>query len=164
MRIAVAPAALVSALAAFAPPAATAGGERHWRDVGPGSPVENDFALGPVYSPLCAGLDRVEAGQHARAVHEMCRAAAEGVGAVLPGGAPCSCGAGVRFEGVHWLGAVAAFRIAVEGAWRWNAGEFPAPERVWRFRRYGVDVGRRYGVRFAVRQSRPLLGPPFGSP
>ena len=28
----------------------------------------------------------------------------------------------------------------------------------------GADVGRRYGVRFAVRQSWPLFGPRFGSP
>ena len=30
--------------------------------MGPGSPVENDFALGLTYSPVCVGLDRVEAG------------------------------------------------------------------------------------------------------
>ena len=127
MRTVVVPAALVPALAAFVPPAATAGGQRNWRDIGPGSPVENDFALGMVYSPVCVGLDRVEAGQDARAVYEMWRAAAEGVGAVLPGGAPCSCGAGVRFEGVRCLGPVIAFRVAVEGAWSWDVEEFPAP-------------------------------------
>ena len=225
----------VSVLVAFASPAG-AGGQRSWWDAGPGSPVENDFALGLTYSPVCVGLDRVEAGRDSRAVYGMWRAAAAGVGAVLPGGAPCSYGAGMRFEGVHWLGPAVAFRGAVEGAWSWDVEEFPAPERVWRFRRYGVDlgvrlgralgvvrpwldvgavvgagshfparpalvaaaepvfdagypavdellavparrsagvagavgagvdVGRRYGVRFAVRRSWPLLGPRFGSP
>ena len=203
--------------------------------MGPGSPVDSDFALGLTYSPVCVELDRVEAEPDAQGVYEMWRAAAEGTGAVLPGGAPCSYGAGVRFEGVHWLGPAVAFRAAVEGAGSWDVEEFPAPERVWRFRRYGVDlgvrfgpalgvvrpwidvgavigsaahfparpalvtaaepvfdpgypavdelldvpgrrsfgvagavgagvdVGRRYGVRFAVRRSWPLLGPRFGS-
>ena len=116
MRIVVVLAALMSALVAFASPAAGAGGQRNWWDVGPGSPVENDFALGLTYSPVCVGLDRVEAGRDSRAVYEMWQAAAEGAGAVLPDGAPCSYGAGVRFEGVHWLGLGAALRVAVEGA------------------------------------------------
>ena len=51
-------------------------------------------------------------------------AAPEGAGAVLPGGAPCSYGAGVRFEGVHWLGPVVAFRAVVEGAWSWDVRSF----------------------------------------
>ena len=140
----------VSVVVPFASPAAGAGGQRSWWDVGPGSPVENDFVLGLTYSPVCVGLDRVEAGRGTRAVYEMWRAAAEGAGAVLPGGAPCSYGAGVRFEGVHWLGPVVAFRAAVEGAWSWDVEEFPAPERVWRFRRYGVDLGARLGRALGV--------------
>lgn len=138
-----------------ASPAAVAGGQRSWWDVGPRSPVENDFVVGLTYSPVCVGLDRVEAGPGTRAVYEMWRAAAGGAGAVLPGGAPCSYGAGVRFEGVHWLEPVVAFRVAVEGAWSSDLEEFPAPERVWRFRRYGVDLGVRFGRALGV--VRPWL-------
>ena len=49
------------------------------------------------------------------------------------------------WRGVHWLASLAAFRIAVEGAWSWDVAEFPAPARTWRFRRYGVDLGVRFG-------------------
>lgn len=163
MRIVVVLAALVSALAAFASPAVGAGGQRSWWDVGSGSPVENDFALGLMYSPVCVGLDRVEAGRDSRAVYEMWRAAAEGAGAVLPGGAPCSYGAGVRFEGVHWLGPAVALRVVVEGAWSWEVEEFPAPERVWRFRRYGVDLGVRFGRALGVVRPWLDVGAVIGS-
>ena len=131
--------------------------------MGPGSPVDSDFALGLTYSPVCVGLDRVEAGPGSRAVYEMWRAAAEGAGAVLPGGAPCSYGAGVRFEGVHWLGPVVAFRAAVEGAWSWDVEELPAPERVWRFSRYGVDLGVRFGRALGVVRPWVDVGAVIGS-
>ena len=156
--------ALVWALAVFAPPPAVAGGQRSWWDVGPGSPVDSDFALGLTYSPVCVELGRLEAGPDAQGVYEMWRAAAEGTGAVLPGGTPCSYGAGVRFEGVHWLGPAVAFRAAVEGAGSWDVEEFPAPERVWRFRRCGVDLGVRFGRALGVVRPWIDVGRSSGPP
>ena len=48
MRIAAVPAALVSALAAFAAPAAGAREQRNWWDVGPGAPVDSAWEVGLV--------------------------------------------------------------------------------------------------------------------
>ena len=145
MRLAVVLSVLAVAGAAAAGPRPGGEGQRSWWDVGPGPLVENDFVLGITYSPVCVSLARVEQGPATRAAYAMWREALPGAGSVLPGGAPCSYGAGVRLEGVHWLAPLAAFRAAVEGAWSWDLEEFPAPARTWRFRRYGVDLGIRIG-------------------
>lgn len=120
-------------------------GQRSWWDVGPGPLVDSDFAVGITYSPVCVSLARLEEGPATRAVHAMWREALPGAGSPLPGGAPCSYGVGVRLEGVHWFAPLAAFRAAAEGAWSWDLEEFPGPARTWRFRRYGVDLGVRFG-------------------
>ena len=75
----------------------------------------------------------------------------------------CSYGAGLRFEGVHWLGPVVGFRVAAEGAWSWNVEEFPAPHRVWRFRRYGVELQVRFGRALGVVRPCVDAGEVLGS-
>ena len=145
MRLAVVLAVLAAAGSAAAGPRPGGEGQRSWWDVGPGPLVENDFAVGITYSPVCVSLARVEEGPASRAAYAMWREARPGAGSPLPGGAPCSYGVGVRLEGVHWFAPLVAFRAAAEGAWSWDLEEFPAPARTWRFRRYGVDLGVRFG-------------------
>ncbi len=120
-----------------------------WWDTGPGDVVENDFALGLTYSPVCLSLDRFPEG---------------GGSAPGPGpAAPCSYGAGLRFEAAHWFNARLAFRMAVDGAWSWDVRRFGASGRAWRFRRYGLDLGVRFGR--ALGAVRPWVdaGAVFGS-
>ena len=134
--------AVLLALAAGGP--AGAAGQSNWWDVGPGPLVENDFVVGFTYSPACVAPDRLEADPDTRGLYALWAAAADG-GAVLPGGRACSYGVGLRLEGVHWVAPLAAFRVAVEGAWNWDVRDFAPTSRVWRFRRYGVDFGFRVG-------------------
>ena len=108
-------------------------------------------------------LARVEEGPASRAVFVMWREALPGAGSPLPGGAPCSYGVGVRLEGAHWLAPLATFRAAVEGAWSWDLAEFPAAARTWRFRRYGVDLGVRFGRGLGFVLPSADVGPVLGA-
>ena len=59
--------------------------------------------------------------------------------------------------------AAEALDVAVEGAWSWDVEECPAPERVWRFRRYGVDLGVRFGRALGVVRPWLDVGAVIGS-
>ena len=143
---------------------AGAGEQSSWWDVGPGPPIENEFVLGVNYSPVCVAADRLEADPDTSGLYALwAAAAAAGGGAVLPGGPPCSYGVGLRLEGAHWVAPIAAFRVAVEGGWRWDVRDFPSPARVWRFRRYGVDFGFRVGRALGLVRPWVDAGVVFGS-
>lgn len=164
------------------------GGQSPWWDVGPGNPVENDFAAAAWYREGCLDVERL-AGARASGATQFDPG--------VPPGGRCASSAGLRLDTVHWIRSFVGFRFGGYAGWRafpdWGFGRVAVdpgvrlgPALGW-FRPWadfavdagysdgatwldadglglsvvagvGLDVGKRLGVRLGVRRRWPVVG------